>query len=95
MMTWDEYVRNLDRSDNDNEMRVELLRKAHDIFKEGKVFDTLDTDTKRALAGFPRKDAKISKDIDWKLFGSMVGAGDFKHAILHNIDIGKALDRIP
>ena len=95
MMTWDEYVRNLDRSDNDNEMRVELLRKAHDIFKEGKAFDTLDTDTKRALAGFPRKDAKISKDIDWKLFGSMVGAGDFKHAILHNIDIGKAQDRIP
>ena len=41
MMTWDEYVRNLDRSDNDNEMRVELLRKAHDIFKEGKALDRI------------------------------------------------------
>lgn len=95
LMTWDEYVRNLDKSDNDNEMRIQLLKKAFEIFKKNKPFDTLDVDTKRALAGFPRKDAKISENIDWKLFGSMVGAGDFKHAILHNIRIGKALDKIP
>ena len=94
-MTWDQYVDNLDRNDNHNEMRIQLLKKAHEIFKENKPFDTLDVDTKRALAGFPRKDAKISEHINWKLFGSMVGAGKFKHDIIHNIKIGKALDKIP
>jgi hypothetical protein len=76
-------------------MRIALLKKAEEIFKEGKPFDSLDADTKRALAGFPRKGAKISEHIDWKLFGSMVGAGDFRHDILHDIKIGKALDKIP
>lgn len=95
MMTWDEYVDNLDRSDNANEIRIRLLEKAYEIFRKNKPFDSLPIDTRRALAGFPRKDAKISEDIDWKFFGSMVGAGDFKHDILHNIKIGKALDKIP
>lgn len=95
MMTWDEYVENLDSTDNANEMRIQLLKKAYGVFRKNKPFDSLDVDTKRALAGFPRMDAKISEEIDWRLFGSMVGAGDFKHDILHNIRIGKALDKIP
>lgn len=97
VMTWDEYIGNISTSDIANyEYRLQMLEKAQAYFSMGKPFDNLPSDVKKALAGFfVDLDDTINTGIDWRMFGSMKGAGTFKHAINENIKIGKALDRIP
>ena len=73
-----------------------MLDKAHEYFASGVPFDNLASDVKKALAGFiVDLEDTSGTDINWLMFGSMKGAGTFKHAINNNIKIGKALDAIP
>lgn len=97
VMTWEEYFGNISTSDIANyECRLQMLEKAHAYFSTGKSFDNLAPDVKKALAGFiVDLDETTGTGIDWRMFGSMKGAGTFKHAINENIKIGKALDKIP
>lgn len=97
VMTWEEYIGNISTSDISNyEARLKMLDKAHEYFASGVPFDNLASDVKKALAGFiVDLEDTSGKDIDWLMFGSMKGAGTFKHAINNNIKIGKALDAIP
>ena len=53
----------------------------------------MDSETKKCLAGFQTTMPGVSSAIDWKWFGSMKGAGVYKHAINSNEIISKAIDR--
>ena len=72
-----------------------MLDIAHDIFASHKSFDDIDSETKKCLAGFQTIMPGKADHIDWKWFGSMKGAGDYKHAVNSTDIIAKAIDRIP
>ena len=94
LMTWDSYVSKVQHTEG-FEYRIALLDIAHDIFASYKSFDDIDSETKKCLAGFQTTMPGVPHDIDWKWFGSMKGAGDYKHAINSSNIISKAIDRIP
>ena len=95
LMTWDSYVSKVQHSEGIDE-RIELLDIAHEIFKTHKHFDDIDGEVKKCLCGYkafmPGDD---EKKITWLWFGSMKGAGDYKHSINSNSIISKAIDSIP
>lgn len=95
LMTWDSYVSKIQYSEGINE-RIELLDIAHKIFKTHKHFNDIDGEVKKCLCGYrafmPSDD---EKRITWLWFGSMKGAGVYKHSINNNSIISKAIDIIP
>lgn len=97
VMTWDEYFRTITTMDFDNfKARICLLKKAQSLFRSKASFNSFSPDIKRALAGFISNTEELdTPDVDWKLFGSMQGAGVFKHSVISSNDIGEALDLIP
>ena len=94
LMTWDSYVSKVQHTEG-FEYRIALLDIAHDIFATHKSFDDIDSETKKCLAGFQTTMPGEADHIDWKWFGSMKGAGDYKHAVNSTNIISKAIDRIP
>lgn len=95
--TWGDYLREVYSQDkHDTSERVRLLSKAQELFKEYPHFDDMPLNVRKCLAGFASTmEGLDGEPINWKFFGSLKGAGVYKHAIIENIRIGKALDAIP
>lgn len=94
LMTWDSYVSKVQHTDSFAN-RIALLDVAQQIFAAHKSFHDIDSITKKSLAGFQTTMPGVSSEIDWRWFGSMKGAGAYKHAINSSDIISKAIDRIP
>lgn len=94
---WGDYVAEVISQDSHNtHERVRLLSKARELFKTYKQFDQMPLNVRKCLAGFESTmNDYDGESIDWKFFGSMQGAGTYKHAIIEKIKIGRALDTIP
>lgn len=94
-MTWDSYVSKIQHSEGIDE-RIELLDIAHEIFSSHKHFDDIDGEVKKCLCGYRSfMPEDMEQKITWLWFGSMKGAGIYKHSINHNSIISKAIDTIP
>lgn len=91
-MSWKEYLRKVkDDKNHGLDERLEILTKAQQMFATHKHFNVFSTEDRKAVAGF-----STIQEIDWGLFGSMKGAGDFKHEVnSNNKYISLALDQIP
>lgn len=96
IMTWDEYFRKILSEDPFYKDRIALLNKAHQIFLKYKSFNSIPLDDQKAISGIIEHSKGITDiDSNWKMFGSMQGAGNFKHEINENTKIGEALNKIP
>lgn len=94
-MTWNDFVNQV-KSDKIHSLddRIEILESSQSIFYKYKHYKDMPDDIRKSIAA-TYSGEKIN-GLEWKLFGSMWGAGDFKNAIIENyIDISKALDQIP
>ena len=97
LKNWGDYVAEVISQDSHNTYeRVRLLSKARELFQKFKQFDEMSLNARKCLEGFESTMYECSgASIDWKFFGSMQGAGAYKHAIIEKIKIGKAIDIIP
>lgn len=76
------------------DMRLTILRKVKQFFSKVQSFNDLTYDEKRMIAG--TKIRKTGDDMDWLLFGSMVGFGVFQSLIrTENPNLAEAIDHIP
>lgn len=95
VMTWDSYMNSIKQEDSAViNSRIRLLNKAQEIFGEYSSFNDIPLDYRKCLAGFAEKMPGV-KDVDWRFFGSMQGAGQYKNAINTGSVIAKAIDKIP
>lgn len=71
--------------------RCALLRAVGRAFKKHESFATMDIEVRKMVAGL---DSTHSRH--WGYFGSMMGAGYFKHVVLKDVDgLSRGLDAIP
>nr|WP_256255045.1 restriction endonuclease PLD domain-containing protein [Photobacterium damselae] len=91
-LKWNEYFRKVsDDSLGSFEGRLDVLRFVNEYFTKRHFFHEF-TDTQRKQVAGITTDSKVN----WKWFGSMVGAGKFKNRINTNNEyISEALDQIP
>lgn len=90
--TWGEYFNKV-QQDQFYKDRIDIISCAQEIFsKPGhEHFKDISLDDRKKIAGIVNTEKP-----DWMLFGSMIGAGYYKHEIIsNNIHISKALDYIP
>lgn len=95
VMTWDSYMNSIKQEDSAViKARITILDKAQEIFSKYSSFNDIPLDYRKCLAGFAEKMPGV-KDVDWRFFGSMQGAGQYKNAINTGSAIAKAIDMIP
>lgn len=92
-ISWEEYVKLVkDEGIYAFTMRKNLLQEIENLFKKYRVFEMMDDDERRAIAGYYGE----KEGLDWNFFGSMMGSGIFKNHIRENDPlISRALDCIP
>lgn len=101
LMTWGDYYETIRQSEELGVIsdRLEILNQACNIFTrledDGKSFNDLNEEWRKKIAGIPNDSVFEEEELDWKWFGSMVGAGWFKKEIISGEKIGKAIDLIP
>src|ERR1022692_1084587 len=91
-LSWPTFVRRV-RAEKGHALRKRLavLAAIGRLFQTGLSFSALSADDRRKVAGFAPE-----KEMQWRYFGSMVGAGRFKHAVNSNdTNLAAALDGIP
>ena len=96
-LTWDDYITNIKLLDFNGEegiiQRIKILEESEKMFDSKESFNDLDNISQKKISGFYEKQ---NESIDWLLFGSMKGSGEFKKVINSNSKlIGKAIDSIP
>ncbi|HDS9357681.1 TPA: phospholipase D family protein [Enterobacter chengduensis] len=91
-LTWDEYYKRISGDDlNSFQGRLDVLGTVQKYFTENSSFSALSDLQRKQVAGVIN-----GVDINWKWFGSMVGAGYFKNVInTNNPYLSDALDQIP
>ena len=95
VMTWDSYMSSILKNDLASlKPRISLLNKAQELFRKYPKFNDIPLEYKRCLAGFAMIMPGL-EDVDWRLFGSMQGAGQYKNAINTGTSIANAIDKIP
>ena len=89
---WPEYFDSVKTDANHTtEGRLAVLEEARRLFSAHPRFADMDGDARRGIAGFGK-----SAQFEWIWFGSMKGAGYFKHAInVNSLEVSAALDEIP
>jgi hypothetical protein len=92
MMPWEEYFEAV-RADRyhvlDN--RIVVLAEVRRLFERYEHFHLMPIEDRQGIAGFGGREG-----VDWRWFGSMLGAGVFKNRINENdINISNTLDAIP
>ncbi|MCK6462824.1 MAG: hypothetical protein L6Q29_03350 [Candidatus Pacebacteria bacterium] len=97
-LTWEEFVKEV-QNDKIHSLhgRLKVIEKANDYFGQYKHFEDMPINVRKVIAASYYGSVSILKDnIEWKWFGSMWGAGNFKNLIIeNNKNISKALDQIP
>jgi len=97
-LDWSQYVQAVvNAKDIKLEMRLQMLAKAQEIFREKDDFQSMTHEERRAIAGLEMTfTSKSLIGFEWGWFGSMNGNGDFSHRIIENHpDIAAALAYIP
>ena len=95
VMTWDSYMSSVRREDSAViNARISLLNDAKSVFSRYSSFNDIPVEYRKCLAGFAEK-MPGSEGIDWRLFGSMQGAGRFKNEINSGSAVAHAIDMIP
>ncbi|HEX5055642.1 MAG TPA: phospholipase D-like domain-containing protein [Gammaproteobacteria bacterium] len=99
LWTWEEYAAKVRQNRHQNQdLRLELLREARQLFSSVPVFARLNPDERRAIAGFLGfgREHRPGLVMNWGWFGSMKGPGEFKNLILEGQEqISEALEHIP
>lgn len=93
-MDWPTYMHRL-RTKHGGMMpqRLELMRRVQALFAQHGSFDRMRLDDRKRIAGSYVKNAHV---LDWKLFGSMTGAGQFKWELDRQAAfMSQALDQVP
>ncbi|MCD9465757.1 MULTISPECIES: restriction endonuclease PLD domain-containing protein [Photobacterium] len=91
-LKWDEYYRKVS-SDSLGSFngRIDVLRLVNEYFTKNHSFNDFTELQRKQVAGIT-----IDSKVNWKWFGSMVGAGKFKNRINTNNEfISEALEQIP
>jgi len=95
VMTWDSYMSSILKDDMTTlEPRITLLNKAQELFRKYPTFNEIPLEYKRCLAGFAMIMPGL-ENVDWRLFGSMQGARQYKKAINAGTSVANAIDKIP
>ncbi|OBT00493.1 hypothetical protein A9257_07370 [Vibrio cyclitrophicus] len=91
-LKWDSYYKKISRDRLASfQGRLDVLRIVNEYFTESKSFSELSELQRKQVAG-----VITGSEVNWKWFGSMVGAGKFKNRInTNNIHISDALEFIP
>lgn len=91
-MNWDEFVKEVGKDQHHTQdRRLQVLKRANQLFQSHTNFSDLTRDNQKAIAGFKRLGT-----IDWGWFGSTTGAGWFKGIInSHPEYFDDALRHIP
>jgi HKD family nuclease len=91
-LQWENYYEQIsDDKFESFQSRLDILRIINENFKENQSFSKFSDLQRKQVAG-----VITEPEINWKWFGSMVGAGKFKNRInTNNIHISDALDYIP
>lgn len=96
-MTWTDYFARVEGErvtslGHTLETRLDVLRVARRLFADHLHFSEIEQNGRRGIAGI----SGVVDGIDYGFFGSMIGAGKFKHAINGNDEnLSLALDLIP
>ncbi len=99
-MDWPDYLRVIDEAENAVTIpdRVEILNRTRRLF-DGRAFADFNRPERRAVAGMMDKEQAEEAGLgrlDWRLFGSMLGSGEFQKRINANSRfISAALEHIP
>lgn len=88
---WDDYANKV-KSDEYLKSRIEVLNYAQKLFEKYKDFGLMEYENRRKLAGFQEYK---EGELDWKLFGSMKGAGYYKMAVKNMSKAISAINNIP
>lgn len=93
-MDWSTYMARLRARQGGNiPMRLQLMQQAQELFRDHDSFADMDLDDRKRIAGTYTRGAQV---LDWKLFGSMTGAGRFKWELDHRKKfMSDALEEIP
>ena len=99
-ISWNEFISGVLNENKKREgairSRLKLLDTAKFLFAKDKSFDKLTLDERKFIAGIPNKYLPEDDMEIWAFFGSMQGAGKYKHKIIENDkNISEALDEIP
>lgn len=91
-LQWEGYYRGISSDKLDSfQGRLDVLRIINQYFTENKTFSEFSEWQRKQVAG-----VITDPEVNWKWFGSMVGAGKFKNRINNNnAHISDALDFIP
>lgn len=91
-LEWSEYYKNIKKDKfNSFHERLEVLSIINEYFNSEQKFCKFTDIQRKQVAGITS-----DSDINWKWFGSMVGAGKFKNRInTNNRNVSDALDAIP
>ena len=91
---WDEFANRI-KSEKFSTLdeRLQILKEAYSLFNNHLSFKDIEYSDRRKLAGF--HEIKPNEELDWKLFGSMKGAGFYKTAIKNLNEAILAIDDIP
>lgn len=89
---WSRYINQIINSGSRNiDERLEILDFAQDCFEQYITFQEIPPDERAKIAGF-----RWAGDLDFRYFGTMGHATDFKHAVSQNdVGVSNALDVIP
>jgi len=96
-MTWSDYFGKVQGEKttlygHSMERRLKVIRVARQLFDSHQHFNEIDRDGRRGIAGI----SGVVEGIDYGFFGSMIGAGHFRHAVNSNDEnLSLALDKIP
>lgn len=94
LKTWDVYLQDaLNDKHHTAEGRIGVLRAAREWFTTHDSFAEMPVQERKRIAGIA---VEPNGSIDWLWFGSMVGAGNFKHLVIESPEgLSAALDAIP
>jgi hypothetical protein len=96
-ISWGQFVRRVENERHHKlEERLLVLERARALFGNGKTFEKMTREERRAIAGtYGRKEPTLG-DLPWGWFGTMFGMGDFKNLVSeapHHLS--EALEHIP
>lgn len=94
-LTWEEYVQKVMKHSSSVKIRLRILERAHELFKQYRSFSDIPEEKRKCIAGIQRELSDM-KGVDWGYFGTCSSNGKFKKAIIDNKSkLVKAIDEIP
>lgn len=91
-LSWEQFAKRVEEEDHHGlGQRLKVLAEARKRFRNYGSFSKMSDEKRRDIAGYAPEDV-----LPWGYFGSMRGAGKFKHAVkTNNKHLSDALDSVP